>query len=249
MKPGALSSGIFNAARAMTVKVWITRTDTLAEQSGEAFRAAGYVPLIGPLLTLAAVSHRAAAPGETSALAFTSRNGIDAFSRLTDRRHWAVYCVGSATAAAAREYGFTHIYDAAGAGDDLTALILSEGADEVVHYSGVHVAGDLVGRLKKAGLKARREIIYETRRAQVLPPNVSQALIGQEPVIAMLYSPKAARALEALFPGKAEPISVVSISANTDAALARLPVKKRAIADSPTERAMIDALETLLPKA
>ena len=226
----------------MSQPVWITRTQPGAEQTAKRVQALGLTPIIAPLLNITATAHSSAAPKPGEALAFTSANGVRAFASLSDNRDFNIYCVGRATAEQARAMGFGAVKSADGAVDDLAALLRADAISELVHYSGVHVAGDLVGALLTSGVKARREIIYGTQSVREIPDE-AQAIIARGGIV-MLHSPKAAQTLSVLL-GKdiASRLTAVSLSANIDACLAGHDFAQRLVASSPNETALMTALE------
>jgi len=226
----------------MSRPVWITRTRPGAAQTAKRVKALGLIPIVAPLLEITATAHSSAAPKPDEALAFTSANGVRAFGSLSDKRDFMIYCVGRATAEQARAMGFKAVKSADGAVDDLVALLREDAISTLVHYSGVHVAGDLVGALLASGVKARREIIYGTQSARVIPDGAQTVI--EDGGIVLLHSPKAAQTLCVLL-GRdlASRLSVVSLSANIDACLAGHDFAGRHIASSPNETALMTALE------
>lgn len=240
-------------ARNVTFPVWITRTDTSAATSAKAIRAAGFTPLIAPLLKLTVASTPASAPPDDHALAFTSPNGVRAFASLSNRRHWPVFTVGDATAQLCRDYGFETVHSASGDVEALEKLILKShkslpSFQGVTHLSGVHVAGDLVGALIAGELTASREIIYATDSVAELPPAIRVTLDEGKPIAVMLYSPKAAHTLIRCLPvADRASLHCVSLSTHVDAALGAddAGFGSRHIADAPNETALIARLETL----
>ena len=232
----------------MSQSVWITRTQPGAAQTAKRVEALGLTPVIAPLLEITATAHSSAAPQPGEALAFTSANGVRAFASLSDKRGFHVYCVGRATAEQARAIGLEHVKSADGAVDDLAALLRADAISQLVHYSGVHVAGDLVGALLASGVKARREIIYGTQSAAVIPDGAQAVIKGGG--IVMLHSPKAAQTLCVLLGEEfASKLTTVSLSANIDACLKGSDFAGRHIASSPNETALVTALEKAASRA
>lgn len=242
------------SAKASPCPVWITRSDQSAPQSAKAVEAAGFTPLIAPLLTIAAAGVPAAAPADDAVLAFTSPNGVAAFAALSDKRHYMIYAVGDATADKAKALGFSYMASAHGDVDALAKLIIADKPSSVVHYSGVHVAGDLVGALRAAGLEASRQIIYAAQAVADLPVAARQALAEHKRHAVLLYSPKGARTFLSVmqrggFAGRYADMIMVSLSPNIDAALGQGTFFARHIADAPNEAALISALERSLQSA
>lgn len=243
------------AGRAMTAlatKVWITRSRPGAAQSAKAIADAGFAPICAPLLTVAAVSTPNAGPADDTALAFTSPNGVRAFTALSDRRDWPAFTVGDATAKAAEQAGFKDVKNAAGSVDDLAAMIIKAAPECVTHLSGVHVAGDLTGALTGAGIEAARTIIYGTQAVTDLPEAVAAHLKSGEALAVTLWSPKAAHIFLTLLPQPYRRlVHCISLSGNIDAVLdgAGKDFASRRIAAAPNAPAMTALLEAVAVKA
>lgn len=237
--------------------VWVTRTDRSQAGSLEAVKAAGFAPLSVPLLTLKAASTPDKAPPETAALALTSPNGARAFAALTDRRDWQIFAVGDATAQMAQSLGFMDVSCAYGAVDDLAELIIKARPKHVVHLSGVHVAGNLVGTLMRAGIAAERTIIYATQPVNALPEAAQVALAqlsaDSPPHAVLLFSPKGAHRFVTLmqkdYAAYLPRLHIVSLSSAIDAILGDISFASRHIALTPDETSLIGALELAASKA
>ncbi len=232
----------------MSQPVWITRTPPGAGQTAQRVEALGLTPIIAPLLRITATAHSSAAPQSGEALAFTSANGLRAFASLSDNREFSIYCVGRATAEQARAMGFKTVKSADGAVDDLVALLRKDKISGLVHYSGVHVAGDLVGALRLSGVKARREIIYGTQSVDLMPEAAMAA--AEQGGYVLLHSPKAAQTLLMLNTANvASRLTAISLSENIDACLAGSDFAGRHIASSPNDAALMAALEKAARRA
>ena len=207
-----------------SLRLWVTRTPPQAQETAERLRAMGHQPVVAPLLDWrmieGAVLNLAAADG----LAFTSRNAVDAFCRLTQRRDLPVLAVGDSTAEAARAAGFDAVESAGGDLGDLAALIARRGLSRIVHPGPREAAGDLPGATPVA--------IYETyETGQAAPPGLDGVLI---------HSPKAGRALaKALERGGAEGLCAYAISKAAAAPLASLKFQLVAVAQYPNEQALL----------
>jgi uroporphyrinogen-III synthase len=119
---------------------------------------------------------------------FTSANGVRHGPAGDGRRAW---CVGARTTRTAVERGWS----ATMAGETVEALLRTlagtEANEPLVHLSGVHKRGDVVGNLMRTGRSARSVAIYD----QVLKPLNSQAVAccdGGKSVIVPLFSPRTA---------------------------------------------------------
>ena len=228
-------------------RVWITRAEPGASATARRVAAAGLVPLVAPLLETADLTEAAAALDALPAsavLAFTSANGVRAFARLTPRRDLKAWCVGTATAGAARLAGFA---DLVAGGGDVEALardlLEAPAAAEIVHASALEPAGDLVGRLVAAGRPARRLAVYAAREADPAPARLQEAL-GAESIL--VHSPRAARILAGLLRGRPGPgPRVVGLSPACLAPLASLDLAGMVAPASPLETDLINLLASL----
>ena len=171
--------------------VWITRALPGAEATAAKVAALGFTPVVDPLLEVAPSAASIDLAG-VSALAFTSVNGVQAFSALSDARALPVFAVGRATASAAREAGFAQVASADGDVDDLARLVVAAAPGLVLWAGAREPAGDLVGTLNEAGVAARGVAVYET--VERAPSNATVALLDQ-PLTVLLHSPRAARRL------------------------------------------------------
>jgi uroporphyrinogen-III synthase len=195
------------------------------------------VPLQGPL-----------ALEGVQALLFTSANGVEQFAaRCTDRGLPAL-CVGDLTAAAAAAAGFT----ARSAGGDVEALArlaqetCRPGAGDLLHLRGRHAAGDLVARLRAAGLPARAAEIYQ-QRPRAMSPEAAAMLKGGGVDVVAVFSPRSARLFTEAAVGAGWSLgrtAAVSLSRAADAALSGR-FERRIVASRPDRAGMIAALASL----
>jgi uroporphyrinogen-III synthase len=168
---------------------------------------------------------------------FTSVQGVAAAARfdLSSARAW---CVGPATTHAARLAGF----DAADGGGDVERLTQTlrqaRPAGTILHLHGKHVAGDLVGALTRAGLKAQGLACYDQ---QINPPRPAliSAVQGTSPLVFPLFSPRSALILAGL-DGPA-PRHVVAMSQRVADAAIDFDVETVNVAEAPTEESMLFA--------
>lgn len=207
----------------------------------------GYEPVVEPLLGVEQL-WPSLPPFDT--LAFTSANGVRAFAALSDRRDVPAWCVGARTAEAAREAGFATVQSADG---DVAALAgtmisgLPAGA-RVLHAANENPAGDLSGRLAKAGVSARPVAVYRAIETTEPGPALADHLSGGPALSAVLiHSPAAGRVLARLAAGRALWFDIAAISLNA-AAPVRDAARRIEIADHPDEVSLLSALERLLDK-
>ncbi|GAB4262822.1 MAG: uroporphyrinogen-III synthase [Pararhodobacter sp.] len=226
----------------------LTRPRPQAERFAETAR--GTLPphdvLIAPLSEVVRLPHDPAAFEGARGLILTSANAVPMIPPLPGLTAW---CVGAATARAARQAGFT-TREGGGDAEALIALLRAERPDgPLVHAHGRHLARDVVGALRDAGLDARGIAVYEAR-ALDWPPEVGMALHGPQRVFAPLFSPRAAAAFADRMEGQqADALRLVAIS---QACADRLPARLKAlctVAAAPGADEMLRVLKELMSQS
>lgn len=173
-------------------RLLITRPQEDAEPLAARLRELGHEVMIEPLLGIR--FHDQPIPDLTGVqgLLFTSANGVRALARLTARRDLPAWTVGDASAAAAREAGFTRVESAAGDVTKLAALVTARcdpAAGALFHAAASVLAGDLSGLLEAAGFTVRRAVLYEACTATALTPACREALAAGTLDAILLFSP------------------------------------------------------------
>lgn len=186
---------------------------------------------MSPLLAIRPLKQAEPDLGDIAALAFTSRNGVEAYAALTDDRSRPVFAVGDATAQAAEAAGFTRVRSAAGALEDLSALLAAEAQGVVLAPGALEPSGDLPALL--AGRVAVRALpVYATVATGAVAPAAYDAVL--------IHSPRAARALAALLPFADRTAVVISEAAA--AGLKTVSGLRIRVAAHPDEAALLAAL-------
>ena len=219
-------------------KVWITRTRPAADESAIAWRAAGFEPMVSPLLEIQPIQDSAPYIGDV--LIFTSKNGID----HVERHDIPVVCVGDATADYARKAGYSDVVSVDGTSRDVTAWVTAnyKRPTAVCHVSGWHVRGTITEDLADAGYLATRAIVYRSRPRPIWPETPVSHLA--------LYSPLAARVFADLARGgRLSGLTAICISQATADALAGVELRSIIIAARPREDELIMAAKFALPQA
>jgi len=226
--------------------VWITRAEPGASETAERVAAHGHKAVVMPLLTLERLPHSYIDLSDVRALAFTSANGVRAFAAASPERDFRVFCVGAATASAAKVAGFKSVL--AGDGDvaDLAARIATRGLElrggVVLHPGAAEPAGDLTGDLEKAGIAARALPLYDTVPAPIAPDFLER--LGEIDVV-LLHSPKASRLLAALLrKHPARRLRALCLSPAVARPLARAAIADRTAAPIPLEAALLNLLDS-----
>ncbi|SEA46953.1 uroporphyrinogen-III synthase [Rubrimonas cliftonensis] len=237
-------------AQADAPSILITRPGPAAARLAEALSAEGWRPLLWPLHQIVDEGPPPDLSGCQAAF-FTSANAL--------RRATAgpgappAFCVGAATAAAARRAGFADVRSAEGdaaALARLAARALDPGAGALAFFRGRDVAADLAGALRAAGFAMREQVVYAAAQAGPPPPEVEAALRGGALSAACFYSPRAA-ARFAAFAGAWRAglgcAAAVAISAAAAAPLADAGFGRVIVAERPDGAAMRAALAMARP--
>lgn len=186
------------------MKAVITRPEEDAEPLRSTLARLGFEPVLAPLMTIEPVDGPPLDLAGVQAIAFTSANGIRTYltRQGPDERATArpAFCVGPATAALARQARFVLVDEAAGSVDDLADRLIAAcdaGAGPIVHAAGATLAGDLAGRLAKAGFTVRRETLYRAEAAETLPEAFAEVLKAPSDDdlrgLVLFFSPRTAR--------------------------------------------------------
>lgn len=141
--------------------VWITRTN--GESTAAAVEAMGHEALLVPLLAVQPIDADLTAL-TYDALIFTSRNGVSAFTRLSDRRDLPVWCVGDATAEAAKTHGFTQVTSAGGDAPALFEKLKSEAprSTRFLYAAPREPSAPLAAWMWAEGFTVHHIAVYET---------------------------------------------------------------------------------------
>lgn len=207
----------------------LTRPEAAARRFAAQMRAAGLGlrVVIAPLMRIEGVAHDADAVQAVPRLVLTSPHAVPFAGPGAGR---TAFCVGPATARAARKAGFRVIE---GPGDAARLAPMLAGQHGLVHPHGRHVT---------AGLPVAGIVVYD-QIAQDLPDAGRAVLAGFAPVIWPLFSPRSARLAARAAQGACAPVHAVAIS---PAAAAPWPDKGVTVAASPDAAGLIAAITVRL---
>jgi uroporphyrinogen-III synthase len=224
------------------MRVLVTRPAEDSERTAEALRAAGHEPLLVPLFEIRPLAH--VMPDQVDVIIATSANALR-HARLTPA-HCAVpiYTVGDATAAAAKQRGFTAIQSARGDSADLAALLkatLQTGA-RIGYLAGIPRQDDALQALSGHFTLLTVET-YGALAVETLPEEISFSLRKCQINAVLHFSPRSAQVF-------ADLIDKAQLSTETDRVLhifishaAVIPrFTRRKITARPNLAAMIAAL-------
>lgn len=191
------------------MRVLITRPQPEAGAFAARCAEEGLEPIVSPLMEIVELGV-ATDLSSVAALAFTSVNGVRAFTQNSQMRDLPVFAVGATSANESRRAGFDEVYVADGDVDALAALITahwSSGDGAILHAAGATRAGDLVKALEEKGIAARREVFYEAAPVDGLNDDALAALqSGRADLWVALFSPRSAKLfLEAMEKAKLTP--------------------------------------------
>jgi uroporphyrinogen-III synthase len=236
------------------MRALVTRPREEAAELAAALTARGIDAVIEPLMDIHFRTEPRPDLAGVQAILCTSANGVRALARLTTERAVRLLAVGDATAARARDEGFTEVESAGGNVGDLARLArarLRRESGRLVHVAGSIVAGDLAAELGHGGFTVERLVLYEARPIASLSAATVRALQAGLIDFALFFSPRTA----AVFARLAEQAGItrslknliaVSISAAADAALGDVRLRSRRIADAPNQAALLAALDAHL---
>jgi uroporphyrinogen-III synthase len=233
------------------MRALVTRPAEEAATFAEALALRGIEAFVEPLMQVHYCASEALDLTGVQAILCTSANGVRALARASRERGVALLAVGDATAASARDEGYTTVASAGGDVSDLIRLTTDRLRPQdgvVLHIAGSVVAGDLCGALRPEGFVVERRVLYEALPAAALSPAAVNALRNGAIDFAIFFSPRTAAifARLAVVAGVVEccrRIAALSISKAADAALADLPWFDRHVAEQPNQAALLNLLD------
>lgn len=181
------------------VRVLVTRPETTADNTLRRLALAGHETLLLPLseaehLPIRATALTASGVVATSAEAFRAlRQSPDALPSLVPL---PVYCVGTATAEAAFDLGFSQVRVGPGDAAGLAELILRDRYGQtgiLLYLAGTPRLPDLETRMTVAGVPLQVRLVYRMRPVVRPPGELSARLRAFDPQAVLFYSREAAR--------------------------------------------------------
>jgi uroporphyrinogen-III synthase len=172
--------------------VLILRPEPGASDSAARAEWLGLEPVTAPIFMVRPLAWDPPAPASVDAVLLTSANAVrHGGDGLRQFIGLPCYCVGPATAAAARGAGFGDIRVGPSDGDAAVAMMVAAGIASALHLSG----RDHVG-LADPALRLDRHLVYAAEPVRVLPDEAAMAL-GRGALV-LLHSPRAAAAFARL---------------------------------------------------
>lgn len=187
---------------------------------------------------------------DLAALVFTSANGVRTYAERRLDRALTTWCVGPATAEAARHAGFSDIRESAGNAIDLADFISAHATPSnrpLLHVANAAATGTLKQTLTRLGFDVNFAPLYAMRPADTLPDSLKQLIDRGAPAIILIHSAKGAAALANVIQAPhLKAWHLVAISEQACAPLASLACGGTHIANAPNEAGLMRALDQAL---
>ncbi|TIW71913.1 MAG: uroporphyrinogen-III synthase [Mesorhizobium sp.] len=230
------------------LRVLLTRPEPGASRTAHRLEQMGFQPILLPLTETVALPAKASeAPKHAMAVAVTSANAVRHASRELIAALAALPChaVGKRTAEAARKAGFTTVNEGPGDALALTdAIAGGSAAGTIVYLCGRVRFPAFEQRLSAAGIPVRAVETYDTIGLDYSDADVAATLSGGPVDGVLLYSAKAAVAMQALIRrpalgGYFEKTGFFALSGRIAAALDGVAPERVRVAAEPQEDALI----------
>jgi len=234
------------------LRVLVTRPEPGASRTARRLQQAGFQPIVLPLTETVALPVDAEfVPGD--AVAVTSANAVRHASNEVIAALAALPChaVGARTAEAARKKGFSSVLEGSGDAEALAdSIAMALPGKEITYLCGRVRFPVFEQRLEAAEVQVRAVETYDTLPVPYSDETIL-ALLSSQPVDAvLLYSAKAAAAMQLLakrpaLQGAFEKTQVFALSARIAAAFGDSPGKAIHVAPQPDEEALLALLRVM----
>lgn len=238
----------------VSLRILVTRPQPSAAATAARLEAMGHRTVLLPVMEaihqpLTALD---ALAQPHSAIAVTSAEVFRALApyreQLAPHFQTTAYCVGPATAQAARQMGFQQVTSGTGTGVSLAKIVTDASAnlaDGLVYLAGWPRSPAFEAGLRAAGIACRTAETYRMSAITYAPETVEQLLQSPIPDIALLYSHETARHFFALLsPQTAQRISGMRLLCLSEHVANAIPpgFGPVAIAAEPSEEALLALL-------
>ncbi|TIP28563.1 MAG: uroporphyrinogen-III synthase [Mesorhizobium sp.] len=234
-------------------RVLVTRPEPGASRTAQRLEDLGFKPILLPLTETVALpvdADRVAA--NAAAVAVTSANAVRHAPKEISTALAGLPChaVGRRTAEAARAAGFLSVSEGPGDAEALAdALAGAYAGQTIVYLCGRVRFSGFEQRLQPAGLQVRAVETYDTVALDYPDEAVLARLSGRPVEAVLLYSAKAATAMQALAGRPAlgelfKKTCFFTLSGRIAAALETVASEKLRVAPEPSEEALLELLRT-----
>lgn len=205
--------------------------------------------LIAPLSDIVPTPFDPSAFDGAKGLILTSANAVPPLAGMHELKSIPVWCVGPTTTKTAIAAGFNAQTLGANAAQLMEALVVLDPQPPLVHAHGAHLIRDLAQDLSARNLLTRGVEVYSAR-ASDWTAETHVALNAQpRPIVAPLFSPRAARRFAAQIGTSDASFTPVAISTACAQALPEALQLHTIVAQSPDGDAMLSATELALMEA
>ncbi|UVC16487.1 uroporphyrinogen-III synthase [Mesorhizobium onobrychidis] len=235
------------------IRVLVTRPQPGASRTAQRLRDQGFQPILLPLTeTVALPVDVDGIAIKSAAVAVTSANAARHAPKEIIAALAALPChaVGRRTAESARTAGFLSVSEGPGDAEALADALAGDYAGQTIVYlcGRVRFSG-FEQRLQAAGVHVRTVEAYDTVALDYSDEAVLARLSGQPVEAVLLYSAKAAAAMQALTERPAlrdlfEETWFFALSGRIAAALETVASEKLRVAPEPSEEALLELLRT-----
>ena len=236
------------------LRVLVTRPEPGASRTARQLRETGFQPILLPLTeTVALPVDGGVVPDDTVAVTITSANAVRHAPEAVIAALAAVPChaVGKRTAQAAREAGFLSVNEGPGNAEGLADSLAADLSGRTLVYLCGRVRFPAFEQeLKAAGVQVHAVETYDTLQMGYSDEAILERLSGQSADAVLLYSVKAAAAMQVLvrrpaLHGLFEKTWFFALSARIAAAFDDAAGKGIRIAAQPDEQALLALLQRL----
>ncbi|TIS58556.1 uroporphyrinogen-III synthase [Mesorhizobium sp.] len=233
-------------------RVLVTRPQPGASRTAQRLRDKNFQPILLPLTeTVALPVDAGVVAGNALAVAVTSANGVRHAPKELIAALAALPChaVGKRTAETARAAGFLFVSEGAGDAEALAEAIAGGFAGQpIVYLCGRVRFPAFEERLQAAGVRVRAIETYDTVALDYSDEAIVARLSGQPVEAVLLYSAKAAVAMQALTRRPAlralfEKTQFFALSGRIAAALDDISSEEISIAPEASEEALLELLQ------
>lgn len=229
----------------------IIRAEPGAEETAVRVAALGVEPIVSPVLAYKARTDAPlAAPQAYSGLVFTSANGVRAFADRSDDRTRCAWCVGPATASAARNHGFPHVRESSGNAIDLARFIAGHslpGSLPLLHVANAAAKGDFKQALTARGFAVEFAPLYDMLPAESLSAEALEVIATGTPAFVLIHSAKGAQSFVRLC-GERPTSQLIAVAISEPASRSLLPLDLAAlhISRTPNEDGLMTVLQSVI---
>lgn len=237
-------------APASRLRVLVTRPQPVADVTAQRLHALGHDPVVVPLTHAVndPQAARLALRQPHSAIAVTSAQALRVLADPTVApaldRQTRIFCVGTATAHAARALGFCSVVTGLGDGEGLARTILDAAPTALLYLAGNPRSPAFEAALARAMLPVRVCEIYRMVSTQCDASQIEAFLKDPAPRAVLLYSREATSRLMALVGRDIDILSGVHWLCLSPAIAAALPpeLSRLSVAEKPDETSLLRLL-------